>query len=91
MRFQLDSGVSCNIIPINLLNLVTQVEKTNQVLVMYNKSTLQPLGKCKIKLRNPQNKKLYRLEFMVVDEGSTAPVTEGTDTEGQWTLENIKR
>jgi hypothetical protein len=73
MIFQLDC-VSCNIIPMNLLNPVTQVANTNQVLVIYNKNTLQPLGKCKIKLTNPRNKKLYHLEFMVVDEGSTVPV-----------------
>jgi hypothetical protein len=44
VKFQLDCGASCNIIPVNLLNPDTQIEKTEQVLVMYNKSTLQPLG-----------------------------------------------
>lgn len=74
IKFQLDCGASCNIIPVNLLNPATPIEKTEQVLVMYNKSTLQPIGKCKVKLRNPRNKKLYRLEFMVVDEGSAVPL-----------------
>ena len=41
---------------------------------MYNKSTLHPLEKCKVKLRNPRNKKLYQLEFMVVDERSAVPL-----------------
>ncbi|XP_028839495.1 uncharacterized protein K02A2.6-like isoform X3 [Denticeps clupeoides] len=74
VKFQLDCGASCNIIPVNLLNPSTQIEKTEKVLVMYNRSTLQPLGKCKVKLRNPRNKKLYRVEFMVVDEGSAVPL-----------------
>lgn len=74
VKFQLDCGASCNIVPFSLLNPDTQMEKTNQVLVMYNKSTLTPVGKCRIKLRNPRNRKLYRLEFMVVDEGSTVPL-----------------
>ncbi|XP_060734892.1 uncharacterized protein K02A2.6-like [Tachysurus vachellii] len=74
VKFQLDCGASCNIIPVNRLNPDTQIEKTEQVLVMYNKSTLHPLGKCKVKLRKPRNKKLYQLEFMVVDEGSAVPL-----------------
>ncbi|KAL6471864.1 hypothetical protein MHYP_G00205140 [Metynnis hypsauchen] len=73
VKFQLDCGASCNIIPIQLLNQDTQLEKTKQVLVMYNKSTLNPLGKCRIKIRNPRNRKLYRLEFMVVQESSSVP------------------
>lgn len=68
IRFQLDCGASCNIIPVHLLNPDTKLEQTQQVLVMYNKSTLKPLGKCKIKIRNPRNMKLYRLEFMVIEE-----------------------
>ncbi len=70
MKFQLDCGASCNIIPVNLLNPASQIEKTEKVLVMYNKSTLQPLGKCNFKLRNPRNKKLY----LIVDEGSAVPL-----------------
>lgn len=33
---------------------------------MYNKTKLRPLGKSKVKVRNPRNHKLYRLEFQVV-------------------------
>lgn len=54
VKFQLDCGASCNIIPVNLLNPATQIENTEKVLVMYNKSTLHT----KVKLRNHRNKKL---------------------------------
>ncbi len=74
VKFQLDCGSTCNIIPINLVNPNVQIEETDQVLVMYNKSTLKPIGKCQLKLRNPRNKKLYRLEFMVVDAHSAVPL-----------------
>ena len=47
------------------------MEDTKSVLVMYNKSKLKPLGKCKLKLWNPRNQKLYQLEFQVVDSGGT--------------------
>lgn len=52
VKFQLDCGASCNIIPVNLLNTATQIKKTEKVLVMYNKCTLQPLRKCKVKLQS---------------------------------------
>ena len=41
---------------------------------MYNKTRLCPLGKCKVKIRNPRNNKLYRLEFQVVDQNSRTPL-----------------
>lgn len=44
----------------------TKLEHTDSVLLMYNKSRLRPLGKCKVKLRKPRNLKLYQLEFQVV-------------------------
>lgn len=74
VKLQLDCGATCNIIPINLVNPNVQIEETDQVLVMYNKSTLKPIGKCQMKLRNPRNKTLYRLEFMVVDANSAVPL-----------------
>ncbi|KAK7901627.1 hypothetical protein WMY93_018396 [Mugilogobius chulae] len=52
----------------------TQLEKSEKVLVMYNKSRLKPLGTCKIKLRIPRNNKLYRLEFQVVDQDDRIPL-----------------
>ncbi|KAF0036506.1 hypothetical protein F2P81_011818 [Scophthalmus maximus] len=74
VKFQIDCGASCNIIPIGLLNPDTKLEATKTVLLTYNKSKLKPLGKCKVKLRNPGNKKLYQLEFQVVDKDCTVPL-----------------
>lgn len=48
--------------------------KTHKVLVMYNKSKLRPVVKCKVKVRNPRNQKLYRLEFQVVGEDCKTPL-----------------
>lgn len=41
---------------------------------MYNKTRLHPLGKCRIKVRNYRNQKLYRLEFEVVNESCRLPL-----------------
>ncbi|KAK5866505.1 hypothetical protein PBY51_020693 [Eleginops maclovinus] len=74
VKFQIDCGATCNVIPINLLNPDTQMERTKKVLIMYNKTKLHPLGKCKVKVRNPRNHKLYRLEFVVVNEDCKLPL-----------------
>lgn len=74
VKIQIDCGATCNVIPINLLNPDTQMEHTKKVLVIYNKTKLHPLGKCKVKVRNPRNQKLYRLEFVVVDKDCKLPL-----------------
>lgn len=74
VQFQIDCGASCNIIPINLLNTDIKLEHTKSVLVMYNKSKLRPIGKCKVKIRNPRNHKFYRLEFQVVNTDGAVPL-----------------
>lgn len=74
VKFQIDCGASCNVIPVNLLSPGTQLKSTKTVLVMYNKTRLHPLGKCKGKVRNPRNQKLYRLEFEVVNEDCRLPL-----------------
>lgn len=74
VNFQIDCGATCNIIPIDLLNPDTPLEHTEKVLVMYNKTKLTPLGTCRVKVRNPRNNKLYRLEFQVVEQSSRTPL-----------------
>lgn len=74
VKFPIDCRASCNIMPSNLLNPDNKLEHTNIVLVMYNKSKLKPLGKCKIKIRNPRNDKLYRLEFHVINGDGGMPL-----------------
>lgn len=68
VNFLIDFGATCNVIPMQLLNPNIQLENTEKVLVMYNKSRLRPLGKFKVRLQNLRNDKLYRLEFQVVDQ-----------------------
>ncbi|CAI5660683.1 unnamed protein product [Oreochromis niloticus] len=74
VNFQIDCGASCNVIPIHMLSPNTQLEDTQTVLMMYNKSKIKPLGNCKVKLRNPRNQKPYRLEFQVVDKDCKVPL-----------------
>lgn len=50
VNFQIDCGATYHVIPIDVLNPDTQIEQTDKVLVMYNKSKQCPVGKCKMKV-----------------------------------------
>jgi len=67
--FQLDCGASCNVIPVSLT-----LETCSRVLVMYNKSTFTPCGKCTLTVTNPCNRKSYRVEWIVVDKDIHRPI-----------------
>lgn len=62
--------------------LDVQLENPEKVLVMYNKTKLRPLGKCKVKIRNPRNNKLFGLEFQVVDHDDRIPILARRASEG---------
>ena len=81
VKFQINCGASCNIIPINLLNPDTKLEQRNSALVMYKKSKLRPMGKCNIKIRNPRNHKQYCLEFQRVNADGPVPLLGRRDSE----------
>lgn len=70
VQFQLDCGSSVNILPETLYMQLCEdhenLTETNMTLVMYNKSETKPLGKRRLTLRNPRNKKKYSIEFVIV-------------------------
>lgn len=61
--------VTRNIIPIYLLMYWCTAGVHREVLLTYNKTKLGPLVKCKVKIKNPRNNKLYRPQFQVVGLG----------------------
>ena len=76
VKFQVDTGASCNIICEKFLteNQLTNLEKTNQVLKMYNKENIIPRGKLNLKMINPRNHKKYKAEFVVIDNNECNPI-----------------
>lgn len=68
VQFQLDCGSSVNILPETLYMQLCKdhedLTETNMTLVMYNKTETKPLGKRRLTLRNPRNKKRYSIEFV---------------------------
>ena len=63
----IDSGASCNVLPIKYLPKGTVVKKSSHTLKMYSKSTMSAVGQAKIPLVNPKNSKSYLIDFTIVD------------------------
>ncbi|PIK38272.1 GagPol [Apostichopus japonicus] len=60
--------------PVNQIYAKMMVgENENEVLSMYNKTTIKPLGRTKVKLVNPRNNKKYKAEFVILD-GECTPL-----------------
>ena len=75
ISFQLDSGATINTLPVQLYGKITgdtkgkQLEKSQKTLIMYDKSTVKPVGERVLKVVNPKNKKRYKVRFVVVQQG----------------------
>ena len=63
-----DSGASCNVLPIRYLPKGTMIEKSSHTLKMYSKSAI---GKAKVPLVNPENAERYLIDFTIVDGNFT--------------------
>ena len=73
VKMLIDSGASCNVLPIKYLHKGTVVENSSRTLKMYSKSTMSAIGKAKISLVNPKNMESYLIDFTIVD-GNFAPL-----------------
>ena len=56
---------------------------------MYNASTLWPLGKCKVQLKNPGNKRKYKVNFTVVEDENCVNLI-GSKTAQQMKLISVR-
>ncbi|XP_070567222.1 uncharacterized protein [Ptychodera flava] len=76
VKFQLDLGATCNIIPVTKLGNLHDYKLTesSRLLTMYNKTTLKPRGQTKVKMVNPKNGKKYIAEFVVVEDDANTPL-----------------
>ena len=91
VRFQLDSGASCNVTSEETLNNClgpVKLEQTKRVLSMYNQTTLKPLGRCTLELHNCKTDKSYCTEFMVLKKQSTPML--GSETIQQTDLIQVR-
>ncbi len=74
VKFQLDSGATVNVLPLQLYRDIfddpklMHLEKTQTTLLMFNKSKMNVLGKLKTMTINPKNKMKHVVEFLVVNQ-----------------------
>ena len=70
IKFQVDCGSSINILPKDVVDSYN-LALTSKTLIMWNKTEVTPLGTARVIVANPQNKKKYSVEFVVVTEKLT--------------------
>ena len=71
VNFQVDTGATCDVLKFSTITgtkYANRITPTNQVLKMYNASTLRPLGKCKVQLTNSRDNRKYKVNFTVVED-----------------------
>ena len=76
IKFQLDSGATCNVTTSKILQVTkcnAKIIPTSTILSLYNGTTVKPVRHCKVKMINPKNKRKYLVNFVVVDK-STTPI-----------------
>ena len=67
VKFQVDCGTTVNVTSQKYVHNES-LEKSDTKLTMYNKTTLKPICKCRIIMRNPTNGKKFSVLFEVVKE-----------------------
>ena len=74
LSFQLDTGASCNIMPIDIATRVLghrlNLQRPRRKLQLYDTSELQTLGTIAVKLTNPKTAHLYDLDFYITSSGN---------------------
>lgn len=72
VRFQLDCGATCNVIPANMTKGSNTALQSGSNDVQQDHMT--PLGKCTLQVKNPCSRKKYKLKFIVVEKGAYRPI-----------------
>ena len=72
VRFQLDTGATCNVLRKSDVAASVPLQPTSQTLAMYSKDTVKPLGKCRLYIENPRTNRAYEEDFIVVREAPTS-------------------
>ena len=84
VKFQLDNGATCNLLPAKYLEDRNELTPTRKWLTTYNDTVIKPLGTCTMEVLNPNNSKSYHVEFEVVDSDRVVPNLE-TKPCNRWT------
>ena len=66
IRFQVDTGASCDILRVEELRDRTMLQPTRQRLRLYDGTVVAPVGQIRLEVTNPKTKQRYNCEFIVV-------------------------
>ena len=74
VRFQLDTGASCNVIRVKDLGQISRARltPTRKVLRIYGGSKATPKGLCQVDVENSKTHMVLRMEFVVIEEAPVA-------------------
>ena len=72
IRFQIDTGATCNVVKERELPGQCEVHPTRRMLRLYNNQKLAPVGICGLELTNPRTSQVFTKEFVVVKEAETS-------------------
>ena len=92
-EFQIDTGATCNVLRKRELKgtkYERRIRCSPHVLKMYNNSTLIPLGKCKIQVRDPTTTKKFKVPFKIVEDHHVKSSLLGCRTVQQLDLIRVK-
>ena len=89
VKFQLDSGATCNLLPTKYLEDRNELTQTRKRLTMYD-TMIKPLGTCKMEVPNLKNARSYHVEFVVVDSDRAVPIL-GNQTMQQMDLIRVQQ
>ena len=92
-KFQIDTGATCNVLRKSELKgtkYERRIRPSPHVLKMYNNSTLTPLGKCKIQVRDPTTTKKFKVPFTIVEDHHVKSNLLGCRTVQQLDLIRVK-
>ena len=72
VKFQIDTGATCNVLKQSDLPQKATIKKTAQVLALFIGTKMTPLGKTIVKVTNPRTSKRYSVQFIVVKDPATS-------------------
>ena len=67
VKMLVDSGASCNVIPVKYVPAKTTIIPTNHTLAMYSKSSMLAICTTQLNIQNPKNSKRHLVKFIVVN------------------------
>ena len=88
IQFQIDTGATCNVLREKDMPSNRKLERCQTELTMFNQSKVRVLGKCRVNVKNPNNRKKYKADFIVVKQAPNSVL--GAPTEQQMELVMIQ-